>query len=93
MAKRDFSPHQQKLIRRYYANLDTIRTQRLGELVTDIYLAASPKRRASLWDRAAKLLLNKDTPAEERAAIEALLAAEDVEALAALAEARFGAGE
>ena len=93
MPRRDLTAHQRKIVQRYYANLDTIRTQRLSELVTEIYLASTPKRRGALWDRAAKLLLKKDTPPEERAAIEEILATENVEALAALAAARFGQGD
>ena len=40
----DFSPHQQKIIKRYYDNLDTISLQKLGELVGDLYLAQGKKR-------------------------------------------------
>jgi hypothetical protein len=40
----DFSPHQQRIIKRYYENQDTIQLQRLGELVTDLYLAEGKKR-------------------------------------------------
>lgn len=87
---REYSPFQRKLIRRYYQNLDSIRAQKLGELVTEIYLATTPKRAESLWARAAKLLEDKDTQPEAREAIDALLASRDVEALAELAADRFG---
>lgn len=87
---REYSSFQRKLIRRYYQNLDAIRAQKLGELVTEIYLASTPKRLDSLWGRAAKLLDDKDTEPEQRAAIDALLEARDVEALAELAAERFG---
>lgn len=87
---RDYSPHQRKLIRRYYQNLDTIRTQKLAELVTEIYLATTPKRLDSLWARAAKLLDEPDAKPEHAAAMQALLDARDVEALAELAAQRFG---
>jgi hypothetical protein len=53
MAKR--SRYQQRVIRDYYENQDAIMLQRLGELVTDLYLAEGPAR-AKLWQRAGKAL-------------------------------------
>jgi hypothetical protein len=44
----DFSPHQQKIIRRYYNNQELIQHQRLAELVTDLYLAEG-KKRERVW--------------------------------------------
>ncbi len=46
--KGDFTPHQQKIIKRYYDNQDAISLQRLGELVTDLYLAEG-KKRERVW--------------------------------------------
>ncbi len=40
----DFSPHQQKIIKRYYSNQDTIVRQRLAELVSDLFLSEGKKR-------------------------------------------------
>jgi hypothetical protein len=53
MAKR--TPHQEKIIRNYYKNQDHILIQRLGDLVTDLYLAEG-KNRAKLWKRAEEIL-------------------------------------
>jgi len=50
MAK-DFTPYQQKVIRRYYSNQPSIQHQKLAELVTDLYLASGAKRQ-SIWKRA-----------------------------------------
>jgi hypothetical protein len=44
----DFTPHQQKIIKRYYDNLDTIQLQRLAEQVTELYLAEG-KKRQRVW--------------------------------------------
>jgi hypothetical protein len=44
----DFTPHQQKIIKRYYENQDTIASQRLAELVGELYLATG-KKRARVW--------------------------------------------
>ena len=39
MAKNERSIYQKEVISRYYENLDTIMLGKLGELVTDLYLA------------------------------------------------------
>ena len=52
MAKQDFSPHQQKIIKRYYDNQDTLQLQRLAELVAELYLTEG-KKRERLWQSAA----------------------------------------
>ncbi|MBY0232369.1 MAG: hypothetical protein K2W96_24080 [Gemmataceae bacterium] len=44
----DLSPHQQKIVKRYYDNIDTTARQRLAELVSDLYLATG-KKRATVW--------------------------------------------
>ena len=51
MAK-EHSKYQQKIIKNYYNNRDAISLQRLGELVTDLYLAEG-KSRATKWKQAA----------------------------------------
>jgi hypothetical protein len=49
------SKYQERIIRNYYQNRDDIMLQRLGELVTDLYLAEG-KARAKLWLRVAEML-------------------------------------
>ncbi|MHC5009634.1 MAG: hypothetical protein ACYTG6_01650 [Planctomycetota bacterium] len=79
---RDYTPHQQRIIRNYYRNLDAIRAQRLAELVTEIWLAETDKKRDRLWARAADLLATRDdAPAEVRRILEN----RDAEGLARLA--------
>jgi coproporphyrinogen III oxidase-like Fe-S oxidoreductase len=51
MGMQDFSPHQQKIIKRYYENIDQISLQRLAELTGDLYLATG-KKRDKLWESA-----------------------------------------
>jgi hypothetical protein len=48
----DYTPYQQKIIKRYYDNQDTIQRQRLAELVTELYLAEGKKRERA-WKAAA----------------------------------------
>ena len=45
----DFSPYQQKIIKRYYDNQGAIQRQRLAELVSELYLS-SGKKRQRVWD-------------------------------------------
>ncbi len=53
MAKR--SNYQQRAIKNYYDNRDAIMIQRLGDMLSDLYLAEG-KARKRIWDRAATAL-------------------------------------
>ena len=44
MGMQDFTNNQQKIIKRYYENIDQISLERLSELVADLYLAEGKKR-------------------------------------------------
>ena len=44
----DFSKHQQKIIKNYYQNRDSIAFQKAQELVTELYLSEG-KKRAKHW--------------------------------------------
>ncbi len=57
----DHSPYQKKIIRRYYRNYDTIKGQRLAELVTELYLAEG-KKRDRHWTQAAAILRDLEFP-------------------------------
>jgi hypothetical protein len=61
MAKR--TPYQDRVIRRYYKNQDQILLQRLGDLVTDLYLAEG-KNRVRLWKRTMETLEKLKIPQE-----------------------------
>jgi hypothetical protein len=60
MAKR--SPYQDRVIKNYYQNQKAIMLQRLGEMVSDLYLAEG-KARDRLWKRVAAALENLEIPA------------------------------
>ena len=49
MAKKR-SNYQDRIVRNYYQNLDALMIQRLGELVTDLYLAEG-EAKIRLWKR------------------------------------------
>ena len=57
----DYTPYQQKIIKRYYDNQDTLQHQRLAELVSELYLAEGKKLKR-LWDSAAALLQKLGLP-------------------------------
>ena len=59
---RNYSPHQHKIIQRYYDNLGTIKTQRLAELVGELYLAEG-KKKAKLWQQAGDAMRQLGVPA------------------------------
>ena len=52
------SKYQAKVISGYYENLDTLMLQKLGELVTELYLANTEAARARLWQRVHKAMTN-----------------------------------
>ena len=62
MAMENFSRHQQKIIKRYYENIDQISLQRLSELVADLYLAEG-KKRDKLWVTASACMEKLGVPA------------------------------
>ena len=59
--KRDYTAHQQKIIKRYYNNLDTIALERLADLVGELYLAEG-KKKEKAWQNVAKSMEQLDVP-------------------------------
>jgi len=57
----DYTPHQQKIIKRYYANQDALSFQRLTELVSDLYLSEG-KQRIRVWKTVAGTLQKLGLP-------------------------------
>jgi len=55
MTERNYTPHQQRIIQRYYQNQPQILQQRLAEVVGELYLAKG-KKRQQLWKRVAEML-------------------------------------
>ena len=80
------SKHQQKVIKNYYENREAISLQRLGELVTELYLAEG-KNRERQWNyirgaleklkispKRIETLVKQDDPAMVAKLVEELLA-------------------
>jgi hypothetical protein len=58
----DFTPHQQKIIKRYYDNQDVLQLQRLAELVGELYLSKG-KKRQGVWTRIVTAMQKLGVPA------------------------------
>ena len=64
MAKGQYlNPHQQGIVNRYYEHLDSMTAQKLGELVSDLYLAEGTAKAEKLWESAGRVLTK--TPANQ----------------------------
>lgn len=74
--------YQQRIIRNYYENRETISLQRAQEIVTELYLSEGRKR-AQYWKSLAGHLQKLDV---KEPAIQALVQADDPQAAAQLVE-------
>jgi hypothetical protein len=79
MAKQEYSKYQKSVISGYYNNLDAIMLQKLGEMVTELYLAESAAKKKRLWERVEKAMANLKVPP---AIAGHILEKQDVEVLA-----------
>ena len=77
----DRTPHQEKIIKRYYEHRDDIMLNRLSEIVSELYLATSEGQLKRLWSRADAALKGLKVPDRRR---ERLLQQRDSENLAHL---------
>ncbi len=77
----DLSRHQSKIVKRYYDNQETIQSDRLGELVSELWLAEDEKALAKLWGKAQVALMRLGVDATRVAAV---VNQRDMEALAKL---------
>ncbi|WP_437203692.1 hypothetical protein [Planctomicrobium sp. SH664] len=59
---KDYTPYQKKIISRFYDNRDQIDEQRLGELVTSLYLAKGEKQKEKLWGAALEAMERLKVP-------------------------------
>ncbi len=80
MAK-EFSKHQQGIVKRYYEHHETIQSNKLSELVSELWLADTEKKKTKLWGKAQVALMRLGVDANE---VAAAVGDRDLEALAAL---------
>lgn len=75
----DYTPHQKRIIDRYYDHRDDILVHRLSEIVTEMVLSESDKKTEQLWKRAEKTLRGLKTA---EAVIQRLVTGRNPDALA-----------
>jgi hypothetical protein len=56
MKDREYSPYQRKIINNYYKNREGLSLQKLQDLVAELYLAETDKKRDQLWRRVDKAI-------------------------------------
>lgn len=81
MAKQDLSRHQEGIVKRYYQNQDTIQSNKLGDLVSELWLAEDEKTKVKLWGKAQVALMRMGVQANRVAQV---VGKRDLEALAKL---------
>ena len=86
MGMQDYTANQQKIIKRYYENIDQIALQRLAELVGDLYLATG-KKQAKVWESAVSCMQKLGVP---QSRIDHLLAQKKPEMVATLVKELSG---
>lgn len=88
MAK-DLSKYQQGVVKRYYEHQETIRSERLSDLVAEIWLCEDEKKATKLWGKAQVALMKAGCNPTQAAKV---VGDRDVEGLAALVK-EIDAGE
>ncbi|MFW6059466.1 MAG: hypothetical protein ACODAQ_04760 [Phycisphaeraceae bacterium] len=90
---KDLTPHQQKIVKGYYEHEQTIRAEKLSDLVAEIWLCEDVAKATKLWGRAQVALMKAGCDPTQAASV---VGKRDVEALAKLVQAidagRSGAG-
>ena len=56
--EKGYTEYQKKVIRNFYENKDLRLVQKLGELISDMYLETSEKKRESGWNKIRKMLVD-----------------------------------
>ena len=80
--------HQKGIIKRYYEHKEDISSQRLGEIISELYLETKPVVKMRLWGSAQTALINM-LGETKRAQIEEVIKSKDVQKLAKLYEENF----
>ncbi len=76
---RNYTSYQKGIIRRYYDHKDDLMSQKLGEIVSELYICTEEKKAARLWKSARAALLNAGA---NEARVDCIVDARDLEALA-----------
>ena len=83
MAKGQYlSGYQKGIVKRYYAHADARVSQKLAEIVSDLYVTTDAKKAAKLWESARAALEKTDA---KPASVDRVIQAKDLPGLAKLA--------
>ena len=82
MGMEDYTRHQQGIIKRYYANADSLQLQRLADYVGELYLAEG-KKREKVWKLIVTLMQKLEVP---QSRIDHILAQNKPELVASLVQ-------
>jgi hypothetical protein len=63
MQDQEYTQYQKGIIRRYYRNQQELAFQKIEEMIPEIYLAETDKKRDALWKRVEKAMANLKVPA------------------------------
>lgn len=80
------TPHQKGIVRRYYEHKDALTVQKLGEIVSELYVCKDETRAGRLWRSARTALLNAGV---HKTRVEDVVAARNLERLARLVQELF----
>jgi len=80
------SAYQKGIIKRYYENREDLSTQKLGELISELYLCTSEKKTARLWKQVHSALTNAGA---NQTQLEKVVADRNLERLAELVNELF----
>lgn len=83
----DYTRYQQRIIKGYYRNFEAIQIQKLSELVTELFLAETEKKKATLWKRAQDMMTKLEIPASR---IEHIVSQKEPQLIAALIKELLG---
>ncbi|MFA7237353.1 MAG: hypothetical protein WC058_10855 [Phycisphaeraceae bacterium] len=61
---KDYSAYQKKVINNYYENRDTIITQKLSEMVSDLWLCENAEKAGKMWAKLQTALLSAGVPTD-----------------------------
>lgn len=86
MGMENYTRHQQGIIKRFYQNFDAIQTQRLADLVAELFLAEG-KKQEKLWSTAVTTMQKLEVP---QTRIDQIAGKKDVTLLANLVKEMMG---
>lgn len=78
---KDLTRYQRGIVNRYYENHESIQSNRLSEMLSDLWMEENPKKQAQLWEKAQSALLRLGVAVDKVAAV---VETRDLEALGKL---------